>query len=143
MTLRFTLRGFRPPRASLTTAMGTLERRVMNEIWRRGEATVRDVHQSIGKANAYTTIMTTLDRLHRKRLLKRRREGRAFVYSATLSREAFDEAVARDVIGGLLDQGAEPAIACIVDAVSDHDRELLDELERLVREKRRSLRKGE
>jgi hypothetical protein len=48
----------------------------------------------------------------------------------------------QDVIGSLLDAGTEsiePVLACIVDAVSDRDRELLDELERLVRQKRREL----
>ncbi len=50
--------------------------------------------------------------------------------------------MAEDVLGDLLDRsgGAEPLLACIVDAVSEHDRALLDELQRLVEEKRRELR---
>ena len=121
--------------------LGTLERRVLDAIWTSGEASVRDVQRALGDDSAYTTIMTTLDRLHRKRLLTRRKEGRGFLYTPAVSREEFEAAVAKDVIGGMLDRDASPMIACIVDAVTEHDRQLLDDLERLVREKKRQLRK--
>ncbi len=52
--------------------------------------------------------------------------------------------VALDVIDGLLGGGAEgiqPVLACIVDTVSERDRQLLDELDRLVKEKKRELRR--
>jgi hypothetical protein len=56
-----------------------------------------------------------------------------------------EQGVAKDVIEGLLGSdsaaGVEPVLACIVDAVSERDRELLDELDRLVKEKRRELRR--
>ena len=141
MKPRFTLRGFRPPRDTVLRGLGTLERRVLDSIWTSGEASVRDVQRALGEDSAYTTIMTTLDRLHRKRLLTRRKEGRGFLYAPAVSREEFESAVAKDVIGGMLDRDAEPIIACIVDAVTEHDRQLLDDLERLVREKKRQLRK--
>ena len=57
-------------------------------------------------------------------------------------REEFEHGIREDVIDGLLGRGAhgvEPVLACIVDAVSEHDRELLDELDRLIKEKRRTL----
>ena len=62
-----------------------------------------------------------------------------------MSRAEFERGVAEDVLGDLLDRsgGAEPLLACIVDAVSEHDRALLDELQRLVEEKRRELSEGE
>lgn len=103
-------------------------------------ATVREVHRVLGDDLAYTTVMTTLDRLYRKGLLTRRQDGRAFVYRARLSREDFERQVATDVIAGFLDGDAHPIVACIVDAVSEHDADLLDELDRLVRDKRKALR---
>lgn len=133
--LRFTLRGFRPPRESLAIALGTLERELMEVIWDRDEVSVREMHAIVAKRSAYTTLMTTLDRLHRKGLLARRKEGRAFVYRARVSRSEFAQTVAKEVIGGMLAEHSEPMVACIVDAVSDHDRALLDTLERLVQEK--------
>lgn len=118
----------------------------MDEAWRRKEVSVRDVFKNFDEQFAYTTVMTTLDRLYKKGLLMRRKDGRAFLYSPRVSRKEMEQGVAKDVIEGLLGSevsGVEPVLACIVDAVSEHDRELLDELDRLVKEKRRDLRRQE
>lgn len=129
--------------------LGPLEREVMETVWQRyggGEETsVRDVHLAFGERLAYTTLMTTLDRLHKKGLLERRKEGRAFFYSPRLSPQEFEHSIARDVIDTLLGrnrEGVEPVLACIVDAVGARDRLLLDELDRLIEEKRRALRQS-
>ncbi len=137
---KFTLRGFKRPREAVTLALGELERDVMKEIWKRGETTVRDVHTAFGERAAYTTLMTTLDRLHKKKLLTRRKEGRAYLYAPTISEVNFNHAVTQDVISGLLGRDAEPVLACIVDAVGKRDSSLLDELDRLLKEKRQALR---
>jgi predicted transcriptional regulator len=140
----FTLRGFRRPREVVGTVLGKLERQVMEEVWRAGAVSVRDIHLAFGEQMAYTTLMTTLDRLHKKGLLERRKDGRAFIYSARVTQSEFKQGVASDVISGLLGKGIgeiEPVLACIVDAVSETDRALLDELDRLVKEKRRELKR--
>ncbi len=103
---------------------------------------MRDMFVSFEKRIAYTTLMTTLDRLYKKGLLSRRKDGRAFLYSAMVTSEELELRIAEDVIDGLLRQnsaGAEPILACIVDTISDHDRELLNELDRLIKQKRREL----
>ena len=141
-TSRFLLRGFRRPAEIASFALGKLERQVMEETWRLREVSVRDIHRAFEERVAYTTLMTTLDRLFKKKLLERRKEGRAFVYSAVVSRDELDRGIKEDVVDGLLGHGAdgvEPVLACIVDTLSEHDRELLDELERLVQEKKREL----
>src|SRR6266404_4958258 len=140
---RFLHRGFRRPREVASLALGKLERQVLDEIWRRGEVCVRDIYVAFEERIAYTTLMTTLDRLYKKRLLDRRKDGRAFFYSSAVSREEFEHGIREDVIDGLLGHGAEgvrPVLACIVETVSEHDRKLLDELERLIKEKKRELR---
>ena len=142
---RFLLRGFRRPSEVALLALGPLERQVLEEIWRCKEVSVRDVFVAFDEAIAYTTLMTTLDRLYKKRLLSRRKDGRAFYYSAVISSTELEQGIREDVIDGLLDlgvEGIEPVLACIVDAVTDKDRELLDELERLIKEKRRELNQG-
>ena len=139
----FTLRGFKRPQEAMTMTLGELEREVMNIAWQRGEVSVRDVCLALDERMAYTTLMTTLDRLHKKGLLMRRKDGRAFFYAPAVSREEFEHGIREDVIDGLLGHGAEgvrPVLACIVETVSGHDRKLLDELERLVKEKKRELR---
>jgi predicted transcriptional regulator len=122
--------------------LGPLEQQLMQIVWQSGEVSVRDVFSSFDGTLAYTTLMTTLDRLHKKGLLQRRKEGRAFFYSPRLSPREFERGVARSLIDALLGRGAagvEPVLACIVDAVTEHDRELLDELDHLIQEKRRAL----
>jgi len=114
----------------------------MEQTWRLGRVSVRDVFRAFDERVAYTTLMTTLDRLYKKQLLSRYKEGRAFLYSPIVNREELEQGIREDLIDGLLGRGAdvvEPVLACIVDAVSDRDRELLDELDRLIQEKRREL----
>src|SRR5262249_24762022 len=141
---RFLLRGFRRPSEVASLALGKLERQVLDEIWRCGEASVRDIYVVFEERVAYTTLMTTLDRLFRKRILERRKSGRAFYYSPALSKEEFEHGIREDVVDGLLGRdavGVEPVLACIVYTISQRDRELLDELDRLVQEKKRELRR--
>ena len=142
-TPRFTLRGFKSPREVVSQALGKLERQVLNEAWKQREVSVRDVYLAFGESVAYTTLMTTLDRLFKKKLLTRRKNGRAFVYLPAVSPEELDQGIREDVIDGLLGRGADgvqPVLACIVDAVSERDIESLDELDRLIQKKRQELK---
>jgi predicted transcriptional regulator len=137
--------GFRTPREYLRARLGTLEQQVIDIVWTSGEVTVRDVHTRLDGRVAYTTVMTTLDRLYRKGLLERTKRARAFVYAAAASREELDAIVANDVVSGLLagDLSAPlPFLSNLVDAVGARDRALLDELDRLVKSKRRQLSRG-
>jgi len=139
---RFTIRGFKAPREAVLTSLGSLERQTLDEVWRRKEVCVRDVVEALDDRFAYTTVMTTLDRLYKKGYLTRQKVGRAFAYSAKWSRDDLQIGLAGDFIAGLIDRataGAEPVLACIVDAVSDTDRQLLDDLERLVNAKKAEL----
>ena len=143
---RFTLLGFRRPREVVCQSLGRLEREALEEVWRRGEASVGEVLQAFDDSVAYTTVMTTLDRLFKKGLLLRVKSGRAFLYSPRVTREEFERGVAQDIIDGLLEGesgGAEPLLACIVETVTERDHEMLDTLYRLVQEKRRELRRRE
>jgi predicted transcriptional regulator len=139
---RFLFWGFRPPRELLRARLGPLEAQVIEIVWAKGEVTVRDVHARFRGKMAYTTVMTTLDRLFRKGLLGRRKQARAFLYSASASRDELDAIVARDVVSGLMDGDPAaplPFLSNLVDAVGERDRALLDELERLVKNKRSQL----
>jgi predicted transcriptional regulator len=141
---RFLLRGFLRPREVALVSLGKLERQLMDELWARGETTVRSVYLAFEERIAYTTLMTTLDRLYKKGLLRRRKHGRAFLYATTVTPEQLEQGIREDVIYDLVGttgEAVEPLLACIVDAVGERDRELLDELDRLIKEKRRELRR--
>jgi predicted transcriptional regulator len=134
--------GFKSSREIFEGSLGALEREVMRVVWSAGEVSVREACARLGSSVAYTTVMTTMDRLFKKRLLDRRKLGQAFLYRAVATRAELEEAVAAELVSNLLRQHADeplPVLSSLVDAVSDRDRSLLDELERLVREKRRAL----
>lgn len=113
----------------------------MNILWDLGSATVRDVLDTDEVSGAYTTVMTTLDRLHKKGLLKRVPEGRAFRYSPAQSESEFNGALVRSAIRRMLGtvSPASAPISHLVEAISEHDKNLLDELQRAIDRKRREL----
>ena len=81
--------------------LGPLEAAVMERLWASGEPqTVRAVHDQLatGREIAYTTVMTVMDNLHRKGLLSRTRQGRAYAYSPTSSREEHTAGLLGDVL---------------------------------------------
>jgi predicted transcriptional regulator len=135
----FVLRGFRRPGHMVETALGRLERDILNKLWANPEPlSVRALEEGFGGTLAYTTLMTTLDRLHRKGLVERARSGRAFLYRASVTREQLDNGVATDLIDAMLGAGpdaARPVMSTFVDAVEQRDAALLDELARLIRRK--------
>ena len=141
--MKVRLRGFRRLADAVTGSLGGLEKNVMDILQKSPEQNVAGVLDLLGNAYAYTTVMTTLDRLYKKGLLDRRKEGRAFLYSIRYTNAEVERSVAEDVLDRLLDSSlgrVEPVLATIVDRVSEKDRELLDELERLVKAKRKALK---
>jgi predicted transcriptional regulator len=122
--------------------LGPLEIHVMEVLWDAGESSVRDVVEKLESKLAYTTVMTTLDRLFKKGLLSRQKSERAFLYSPRFSSEEWERRRAGDLIAGFL-AGPEPSrdllLSSLVDAVGQHDAMLLDELEEKIRRKRREL----
>jgi predicted transcriptional regulator len=92
-----------------------LERLVMEEIWTQGEATVRSVRDALNAETdqperAYTTVLTILQRLDAKGLVRRSRNGKSDVYSAALPREEYLGARADAEVSELLDQYGELAL---------------------------------
>ncbi len=123
--------------------LGKLESEMMELIWRLGEASVRDLHAELAPRLAYTTIMTTLDRLFKKGILNRRPVNRAFYYSGRINREQYQHQLTRHLLGIAADEAGSQHIvlSSFVDYVSESDLNLLDELDGLIKAKRRSLRK--
>ena len=91
---------------------------------------------------AYTTVMTTLDRLYKKHLLDRVAEGKAFRYSPRHTQEELQRAAAGEAILQLLSSGAATSLplSYLVEILNEHDTQLLDDLQQLVERKRQALR---
>jgi predicted transcriptional regulator len=128
-------------------SLGRLELQLMEILWANGECNVRDASQHLDRHLAYTTVMTTLDRLYKKGLLERRMPERAYLYSPRYSREVWERRKASLLMAGLLrrtNHSRELLVSSFLDAVGEHDDALLDELERKIRKKRKELaRKGQ
>lgn len=111
----------------------------MELLWREPGLTVIQVEERLRRRReiAHTTVLTTLDRMHRKGYLTREKQGKAFVYTPRYSREEFERGLAQEVLGALLGQFAKPALSTFVDLIAA-DEGRLDELEALIREKRQA-----
>jgi predicted transcriptional regulator len=123
-------------------ALGHLEARVMEIVWDAGESNVHDVIKRLDRTLAYTTVMTTLDRLYKKGLLDRAKSERAFVYTPRLSRRDWEHQRTGDLVASIMASpmsSNELLVSCLVEAVGEHDEALLDELERKIRAKRKEL----
>lgn len=120
--------------------LGPLEREVMDVLWTDGEACVKEVAQSLARPLAYTTVMTTMDRLFKKGLLRRKKSERAFLYTPKLTRSQWESERAGGVFAEfLVASSSELLLSSLVDAVGQHDPLLLEELENKVRAKRAAL----
>ncbi len=126
-------------------SLGPLEVAIMELLWIAGEASVREVTDRLERRLAYTTVMTTLDRLFKKGILDRRKSERAFLYKPRLSRTAWETRRAGAALAGILTGGPsrELLASYLVDAVGEHDPKLLEELEAKIRLRREQLSKAE
>lgn len=115
----------------------------MDVVWSHGwdAFSVADVRDALASERdlAYTTVMTTIVRLHGKGMLTRRREGRRYLYASRLTREEFLEWTARRVLDASV--GPTGAMALLVDKVSEASASELDRLEALIRKRRKELGK--
>jgi predicted transcriptional regulator len=125
--------------------LGPFEQQVLQKLWAQGSATVRELLEDGKIHQAYTTVMTTMDRLYKKGLLDRVTEGRAFRYTPRHTAEELQRVTALESIRQLLGSGEASSLPLshLVEALSTHDAQLLDELQLLVERKRRELRDQE
>ncbi|MGC4087757.1 MAG: BlaI/MecI/CopY family transcriptional regulator [Polyangiaceae bacterium] len=131
----------RAGKKGLELRLHELEAVIMDVVWARklSSFAVGDVLAILEKQRdiAYTTVMTTLTRLHDKGLLERARDGRRYLYTPQLSREEFLKATAREVLDGAV--GGQQALAMLAEKVSEASAGELDELEALIQKRREEL----
>ena len=124
-------------RAKTPPQLHELESEVMEEIWSRGESSVREVMDALNarasKPRAYTTYMTIMARLHHKGVLDRRREGKTDFYAPKLDREQFMASRAAAEVEGLVAQYGEVALSHFARQVAQLDPARRRALQRLAR----------
>jgi predicted transcriptional regulator len=122
--------------------LGPLEQRLLEGLWElRRPVTVRELIEHSCDDLAYTTVMTTLDRLFKKNLLSRRADGRAFRYAPQYSRGELHQQALTEILRQALDASSTPSLplSYLVETLSERDAQLLDNLKDLVEAKRRQL----
>lgn len=126
---------FKLDQRGLARVFGELEAAVMGVIWGLGEASVAEVCQRLSAGANYKTVMTVMNRLVTKRVLRRQRASRAFIYRPVETRAAFEQRLSRQVAEGLVLDFGDLAVAQFVDALSAVDPALLAAFEQRLRER--------
>jgi len=98
----------------------------MKVVWELGAVTVRDVYETLLERRriAYTTVMTMMKIMEGKRYLKRRLDGRAFVYEATRPRKQMIRELVSEFINRVFNGSAEPLLAHLVEERRLSEKEL-------------------
>ena len=117
--------------------LGELELAVMEAIWSRDVATVKDVGLALeDRGLAYTTLMTTMDRLFKKGLLEREKHSHSFLYRAAMDRATYERRLTASVLHDLSTTSPEAILSGFLDFAAT-DEGTLEALERLLAERKR------
>lgn len=108
----------------------------MSILWQGEPMVVRQVVARLQGELAYTTVMTTLDRLYKKGLLARDRAGNAFVYRPAMTRDEYHQSLVEQTVGALMARSAGPVLAAFVATAAELDEDNLQTLEELIAEHR-------
>jgi len=122
---------------SIPPPLHELEEAVMEEVWAREEACVRDVMEAVNARDvterAYTTYMTIMARLDTKGVLIRRRQGKTDFYRAVHTREDYADLRAGAAIDSIVEQFGEVALAHLARQMAQLDPAHRRSLQRLAR----------
>ena len=123
----------------MTRPLGTLEQSVMDRLWSWSQpVAVREVLEDLQRDRtlAYTTVMTVMDNLHRKGVLAREKQGRAYVYRPAVTREQYTAVFMGNVLAGsanttatllhFLEQMPPAEVASLRKALDEHQKNALD-----------------
>lgn len=117
--------------------LGPLEQNVMNCMWDKKKASVRDVHDCIKDENdtAYTTVMTIMSRLAEKGFLKREMEGNQYIYKPAKRKANFMKRTLATMASHLMSNFGEEAVLTFIDELDkqglseEKKKELIDKLQ--------------
>lgn len=112
----------------------------MDILWNDVEMTIKDVQQVLEreKSTNFNTVMTVMNRLVDKEILRKRTDGRSFLYKPVLSREEFLSTQSKEMTNELMDEFGNVVVSHMLDALEDVDDALVAKLEEKIKE----LKKG-
>ena len=124
--------------------LGDLEKRVLQYLWETPEADAKQVHSALTKRQGGTlnTIQSTLDRLFKKDLLTRQKQGHAYFYRAEVGREELIAQLIHDLTGDFISKGEDSLMAAFSSFSAGLDDDKLSQLEKLIQQQRQLLSQG-
>lgn len=132
------IQSFKLTEEGLTHIFGELEAKLVEAVWDLNEASVQDVIGHLGGDLNYKTTMTVLNRLVDKGVLQRQKSGRAFVYTATATRQDLLAGVFDRMVRGMFNtEFREIALAQIVETAESLDPQILDDLNALIQQRKK------
>ncbi|MEK5069132.1 BlaI/MecI/CopY family transcriptional regulator [Sporosarcina sp. FSL K6-1508] len=134
------IRKFKLNESGLNRFFGPLEAKIMDILWNDVEMTIKDVQQVLEreKSTNFNTVMTVMNRLVDKEILRKRTDGRSFLYKPVLSREEFLSTQSKEMTNELMDEFGNVVVSHMLDALEDVDDALVAKLEEKIKE----LKKG-
>lgn len=118
--------------------LGELEKRVLQYLWKVPNADAKQVHQALTKRQGgkLNTVQSALDRLFKKDLLSREKQGHAFYYQAKIEREELIAKLIQSVASDFVTDGEDGMIAAFSSFSAGLDDEKLSQLEKLIQQQR-------
>jgi predicted transcriptional regulator len=109
--------------------LGSLEQDIMNVLWEKDSLRSSEIKKILGDKYAYTTIVTSLNRLSDKELIQKLKDGKTTIYNVNVSKKAFVNSRVKRLFKSLVDNYGELAISQFVDTLKEEsqDIELLEE----------------
>ena len=134
--MRFQLKNLKLDQDGLSKVLGFLEAEVMDAVWSGGELTVRGVRETLKRKKAYSfnTVMTVMNRLVDKKLLKKRSVDGSFAYQAAVRKDTFLHEVTRSVVSAIVRDGSLFQMAGFAEAIRGCSEDDLRQLKRLIEE---------
>jgi predicted transcriptional regulator len=123
--------------------LGSLEREVLDLVCKTGSGTVREICNYLSRPLAYTTVMTTLDRLYKKDLLHRQKEGRGYRYIARADEQNDQNPQPANHSARANSVSPIPLVSYLLDSVGTYDEALLQELEKKIAARRTQFEREE
>lgn len=103
----------------MTQRVAQLEMECLKVLWSLAEASVSEVRDRLPRPLAYTTVMTVLDRMSAKGLVRREKRGRAFIYAAALEREAARAQAVTQLLSNLFERDPRALMEYLAAGVPD------------------------
>ncbi len=102
---------------------------MLETLWQSPSATAQTVLEQLSDSNiSLSTVQSTLERLHRKELVDRQKSGRAYIYSARLSRQNIISRLLRDIADSFSNGDTAPMVSGFLDYLADEDAQLSSSL---------------